>query len=88
MTPTLARLIASPFFAQRTPGVRERLLRYNPDPIEGCRLRGYHPKPVSWRKAKRMARRGVIPYRHRVPGGQVFDALLFGAHPAVAGLLP
>lgn len=66
----------------------EAIATYGNEP--GVRLRGWHPKPMSWRRVKRtMQRKWGIGWRsHRLPGGGVYRPLEVGAnHPLVLRLL-
>lgn len=59
----------------KSPRNRERLFRLNPQPEHFKLVRGYFPKPMSWRRAKRLLQAGKrLPdwRRHRVPGGAVW----------------
>jgi hypothetical protein len=53
------------------PSVEERIRRLNPDPFpEGIIFRGYFRKPLSWRRAKILMRRGIEPVRFYLKGGR------------------
>ena len=55
--------------------VRERIAAFYPDgKEEGSTTRGLFRKPISWRRAKRMAERGRQPGYFRQKGGKVIYA--------------
>lgn len=71
---------------RRSPFLRERLARENRDIEPGMIIRGWHPKPMSWRKAKRRAQRGLLTIVHRVPGGAVHDGWRYDYHNGLLAL--
>ena len=60
--------------------LRERLKRENANIEQGMIIIGYHPKPMSWRKAKRRAQHGRMTMFHRLPGGRVHNSLTCNYH--------
>ena len=63
--------------------VQDRIRKMNPNGLEeGSMIRGFFPKPMSYRRAKIKLARGQHPYRFRRKGNRgIWDAWYYHAMP-------
>jgi hypothetical protein len=67
---TLEWMASHRFWSKRSLPVQLRVVRMNPLADPGTRIRGYFPKPLSWRKAKKRIAKGEEPFEFRMRGGR------------------
>lgn len=67
--------------------VRARIVRLNESIVPGMRIRGWHQKPVPWRRARTLIAAGRLVYFFRRRGSRgVWNTMMTGRYPDDRGI--